>query len=214
LDTLGNILWDRYIVLPDTNLSTYGIVTAVNKDSSFVMVSWGSLYSPNPINAILQTDKLGNVEWWERLPGRPLSNSSFIAQSNLLMEKDGYVIGLYKQIDNIKNIGITRTEADGTIVGIDKKPDIIPERVTLYQNYPNPFNASTKISFRLPTSEEVELSIYNILGKKITTLVHQKFAPGLYHIIWNADQFSSGIYFYRLKISADQILTKRMLLVK
>ena len=83
----------------------------------------------------------------------------------------------------------------------------------LFQNYPNPFNPSTKIKFSLTKQSFISLIIYNLLGKKVTTLVSQNLSPGEHEIIFDARDLPSGLYFYKLK-SADLTITKKMLLIK
>jgi hypothetical protein len=83
----------------------------------------------------------------------------------------------------------------------------------LHQNYPNPFNPKTVISYQLPVSSEVELSISNLLGQKVVTLINRKQNAGKHTIEWNAGSFSSGIYFYHLQ-AGEFVQTKRMLLIK
>ena len=68
----------------------------------------------------------------------------------------------------------------------------------LYQNYPNPFNPKTVISYQLPVSSHVDLSIYNILGQKIATLVNEKQSVGNYKVEFNASDLVSGVYIYKL----------------
>jgi len=69
---------------------------------------------------------------------------------------------------------------------------------SLKPNYPNPFNPSTMINYQLPIISEVDLSIYNMLGEKVTTLVSEKQRAGNYNIKWNAENYASGIYLYKL----------------
>jgi photosystem II stability/assembly factor-like uncharacterized protein len=90
---------------------------------------------------------------------------------------------------------------------------LIPNTAVLQQNYPNPFNPQTTIRYQLTTNNEVDLSIYDISGKKITTLVNDHLNSGNYEIVWNAAGFSSGIYIARLK-RRNSILSKKMLLIK
>ncbi|MCK4312574.1 MAG: T9SS type A sorting domain-containing protein [Candidatus Cloacimonetes bacterium] len=85
-------------------------------------------------------------------------------------------------------------------------------------NYPNPFNPTTMISFSIPEASKVELSIYNIKGQKVKTLVNSKFIKGNHLIIWNGNdesgkQVASGVYFYKLK-AGKYTKTKRMILIK
>jgi hypothetical protein len=74
----------------------------------------------------------------------------------------------------------------------------IPARFSLSQNYPNPFNPVTTISFTIPEASHVTLAIYDILGRRVSTLVNEKYVPGFYHHRWNAGTISSGVYFYRM----------------
>ncbi len=81
------------------------------------------------------------------------------------------------------------------------------------QNYPNPFDPSTNINFTLPSPEFVTLKIYDILGKEVTTLVNEELNAGNYTKTWNANNLSSGVYFY--KLNANKFTeTKKMVLVR
>jgi len=84
----------------------------------------------------------------------------------------------------------------------------------LRQNYPNPFNTSTKISYSLPTSGLVNLTIYDLLGKEIRILVSEFQSAGLYSINFNANKLASGIYFYNLQVGNDFVETRQMLLLR
>ncbi len=78
----------------------------------------------------------------------------------------------------------------------------IPATFSLGQNYPNPFNPSTQISYSVPSSPgRVTLTVYDILGREVATLVNEVKQPGVYHAAWNAANYSSGIYTYRLKFT-------------
>ncbi|MBN1408728.1 MAG: CotH kinase family protein [Calditrichaceae bacterium] len=108
----------------------------------------------------------------------------------------------------------TSIEQDGTIE--------LPNEYNLSQNYPNPFNPSTTIQYNVRAIHEsplqhVQLSIYNVLGQKIVTLVSENQKAGYFKIQWDASRFSSGIYFYRLVIGTgkEQIIkTKKMMLLR
>lgn len=93
-----------------------------------------------------------------------------------------------------------------------------PTSYKLAQNYPNPFNPTTAISYQLPVTSDVKLEIFDILGKKVATLVNGRQAAGAYTYTWNASTSASGIYFYRLQAGAKGIAsfveTKKMMLVK
>ena len=101
--------------------------------------------------------------------------------------------------------------------GIRQIGNEIPGKYELGQNYPNPFNPVTKIKFDIPngqwTTINVQLKIYDILGREVTTLVNEKLSPGTYNVEWNASDYASGIYFYQLK-SGDFLQTKKLILLK
>jgi hypothetical protein len=104
-------------------------------------------------------------------------------------------------------------KADVLMSDIDKHSLEKPDKYYLLQNYPNPFNPKTVISWQLPANSHVNLSIYNILGQKVVTLINEKRGVGTHRVEWNAKNFTSGVYFYRI-IAGDFVKTKRMLLIK
>ena len=75
----------------------------------------------------------------------------------------------------------------------------LPARFSLAQNYPNPFNATTTIKYSLPEETKVAIEIYNILGRKVETLIQEKQAAGSRQVVWNAENQPSGVYFYWIK---------------
>jgi hypothetical protein len=92
--------------------------------------------------------------------------------------------------------------------------EIIPSVYSLEQNYPNPFNPNTVIRFSLPEDvNSVKLTIYNILGEKVTELVNTSLKAGKYQYQWNAGNFATGMYIYELR--TDKFVSvKKMLLLK
>jgi len=100
-----------------------------------------------------------------------------------------------------------------TTVGVNNNNNSIPHEYSLSQNYPNPFNPSTSISFGIPQAGLVKLSIYDITGKLVATLLNGEQEAGNYNVVFDASNFASGMYFY--KIEAGQFTsTKKMVLVK
>jgi hypothetical protein len=94
----------------------------------------------------------------------------------------------------------------------------IPARFALYQNSPNPFNPTTKLSYDLPKAGDVKISVYNVLGQQVRTLVDGYNEAGSYDVIWNGKdnsgaQVASGMYFYRIN-TVEFNETKKMLLLK
>ncbi|MBD3234837.1 MAG: T9SS type A sorting domain-containing protein [candidate division Zixibacteria bacterium] len=91
--------------------------------------------------------------------------------------------------------------------------ELIPTEFALDNAYPNPFNATTTISYQLPVASSVNLDIYNVLGQRVTSLVNGNMEAGYHSVNWDASNYSSGVYFYKLKIG-DKVITKRMTLLK
>ena len=83
----------------------------------------------------------------------------------------------------------------------------------MMQNYPNPFNPQTTIIFRLPENKHVTLTIYDITGREVTTLVDGYQYAGEHSVIWSAVNMPTGVYFYRL-VAGSYTTVRRMLLVK
>jgi len=100
-------------------------------------------------------------------------------------------------------------------VGVNTSNNQVPETFALQQNYPNPFNPSTKIRYDIPkqSSGETTLKVYDQLGREVATLVNEKLNPGSYEINWDATDYASGVYYYKL-VSGSFTETKKMVLVK
>jgi len=124
---------------------------------------------------------------------------------------------------------VTSRKSDGTILigthgrgafvgkvdngtGVDIH-SVLAAQYKLYQNYPNPFNPTTAISFQLPAYSHVKLKVFDLLGREVATLVNEEKAPGNYEVIFNAQNLSSGIYFYRMEAGSFS-QTKKLLFLK
>jgi len=118
------------------------------------------------------------------------------------------------QIKSNDNLFWIDTLRFGIITKLDEVSKSHPVHFGLNQNYPNPFNSSTVISYQLPKSSNVDLSVYNLLGQKVATLVSQYQQAGRYDVAWDATGFNSGIYFYRLKTPDGFKKTRKLVLLK
>jgi len=102
--------------------------------------------------------------------------------------------------------------------GVDNGVRGIPNSFTLSQNYPNPFNSSTLIAFSVPEAGYTSLVIYDLMGRRIRTLLENNIAPGEYNVLWDGkDDWGidavSGTYFYRLT-STNRTENKKMLVIR
>lgn len=98
-------------------------------------------------------------------------------------------------------------------VYMNSQSGVIPVKFALGQNYPNPFNPSTTIEYNVPIRANVDISIYNILGQKIATIINTPHEPGSHKVSWNSPGVSSGIYFYRM-LAGSFSATNRLVVLK
>jgi hypothetical protein len=99
------------------------------------------------------------------------------------------------------------------LTGIAGNENELPTVFKLYNNYPNPFNPTTSIKYDVPQNTFVKLSVYDILGKLVTSLVNQDMQPGRYEAVWDARNYASGTYIYKLETN-NFTDVKKMILVK
>jgi len=200
----------------------------------------------NYINFVVDPDSSGGLnlhfngsdsaEWKASVIGYSSTNSEYFAEFNLDSQQSGNLeFHNWNDFDNIIMIPavVTKTTGsfnysysaiyDSTLTEVKEQPDLVPHSFALSQNHPNPFNPFTTIQFRVGSLEFGEpihatLSIYNILGQKVKTLVDGKMLPGNYQVSWNGEddkgeKVGSGIYFYRFE-AGDYSETKKMILIK
>jgi hypothetical protein len=134
-----------------------------------------------------------------------ISNGDFLfvggADFNLVSGEDAYVL----RTDSTLNAP--------PLIGVKTKEKIIPTQFNIHQNKPNPFNSSTDVIYEVPALSHVKVSIYDVLGREIAVLVNQKQHAGKYEVVWDATNFPSGVYFYKL-IADNYTQTKKMVLTK
>jgi hypothetical protein len=104
-------------------------------------------------------------------------------------------------------------DGSNIVVGVDETQFEIPKTYSISQNYPNPFNPVTQIEFTIPAPERVTISLFDILGRKVATLVDKDYASGTFTLTVDGSKLSSGNYFYRME-AGDFVATKKMLLLK
>jgi hypothetical protein len=121
-------------------------------------------------------------------------------------------------LNSDSTITVSLTGFSNNMTGISPISINVPSKFALYQNYPNPFNPATKIKFDVPSNVKrlastAKLIIYDITGKEIIVLLNEYLAPGTYEISFNAENLSSGMYFYKLT-SGDFTEIKTAVLIK
>ena len=141
-------------------------------------------------------------------PGPPDQNNIWGKPVGVTSDRYG---NLYVSSDWINHL-ILRVEYQGEGTAVEEGPRVLPLAVSLEQNYPNPFNPETVITYHLSMDSDVNLSIYNILGQKVATLVDQKQAAGEHIVKWAAKGFSGGIYIYKVRAGSFEHSRKMLLL--
>jgi len=153
----------------------------------------------NSQSLILRTDN-GGDNWTEQIS--PTNNR--LTSILCLNSNHGIAVGV--------NGAILRTTTGGSSF-VSKISGEIPKYYCLSQNYPNPFNPSTNIRYQVKNAGIVKISVYDMLGKEIETLVNEKQSPGTYEVSWNGSAFPSGTYFYKIT-AGDFSEIRKMVLIK
>ncbi len=126
-------------------------------------------------------------------------------------DNDGFAYlgtaGTIAMIGNNGIYGIFKSK-NKIITDIKNQGILSPKVFSLSQNYPNPFNPTTKIEFSIPQTSLVSLKVYDVLGREIATFIYEEKPEGVYNIIFNGSNLSSGVYFYQLK-SGNFVETKK-----
>ena len=153
---------------------------------------------------ILKTTNAGGT-WTKLLLPSGIDSSVTFGRMTFRSASTGWVIG----DDGI----ILKTTNGGVVVGVRPIGNTIPTKFSLSQNYPNPFNPSTNIKFTLPKTTSTKLTIFDINGREVKTILNDILQAGEYKINFNADNMTSGVYFYRLwtEYYSD---SKKMILIK
>jgi hypothetical protein len=130
---------------------------------------------------------------------------------NTLLIHSKRIANLYLQEFKARYIGAGGK--DSILVSVRKNVNDIPESFELAQNFPNPFNPATTIQFQIPIRTEVTLSVFDLLGREVATLTSGVMNPGTYSVLWDAGEFPSGVYLYRLT-TAQNVQVRKLVLLK
>lgn len=200
---------------PDSTAAVYVAYASNYNDASIVEVNGTNItnpttgiYPPDPSDAMIRAGVHGAFgDHWFTFPDTLLhAGDNQVELSIRITGNNTYADIMYDYV---------RLEAWGTYTITDVRDIHVsnPSQFELYQNYPNPFNPTTNIEYHISHSGFVSLTVYDVLGRRITTLVNEFQKPGNYKVQFNGTSLPSGVYFYRLK-SGSFSKTKKMLLVE
>ncbi|MFH2036688.1 MAG: lectin-like protein [Candidatus Zixiibacteriota bacterium] len=190
-------VYGRNIKVDNTNLEDYSVIEARTTDGT---VCGRGIYSGN----MLKFTPVYGYDEYQATTAKYASNSETVE----LYVND---IRVYPDI-TFGQMG-DRIEINELSTSKNGNSGLKPNDYQLHQNYPNPFNPKTIIQFDLPAAGDVQLTVYNIAGQRVATLVDERLEAGAHQIEWIASDIATGIYFYH--IEADQFSdTKKMTLLK
>ncbi len=205
---VGNSVHLSWLANTESDLANYQIY----RDASPLI----NVDSDHLIATVLLTDQ-------NRYDGTD-SDSEFVAYVDTLESRQSNYYYAVHATDQFGAVSASSEVLEITLTDVEDAPDLLPENFILNQNYPNPFNATTAIVYSLPNigaqPAMVRLTIYNILGQEVRTLVDQPQAVGKHIAYWDGRDYTgrdvaSGVYFYSLRISGiDFVKNRRMVLVK
>jgi photosystem II stability/assembly factor-like uncharacterized protein len=205
-----SVRWNfRVVITP----SAPNLVTPLNNSTNqpaTVFLDWDSLAAANTYRIQLATDSLFNSIVFD---------TSSVSRSYLQM-RPSILLANVKYYWRVNATNLAGTGSWSVIwnfrinpTGIYQYSSEVPKEFKLHNNYPNPFNPSTKIRFDNPKYSDVKISVYDISGRLINQIVNEKLNAGSYELTWNANNYASGVYFYRIEAGSFTDV-KRMLLVK
>ncbi len=181
-----------------------------NRDTSSIkpmsslssLVSTGSIFLAGTYEGKVFISEHVGQSWKDISDGLPKSYILSIAQDSADLYVGTFGCGIWKRplTEIITNVD-------------DKRVSSNPVTFALLQNYPNPFNPTTNFGFRIADFGFASLKVYDVLGQVVATLLNEVKQPGEYYVQWDASNFPSGIYFYKLS-TGKFIDTKKMMLIK
>lgn len=197
---------------PDSDLS-FTWSEAIDPRDNKVVYIW-QVGSDEEFDSLLVNLNVGNAAMANFTVGEV---DSILAHAGV--EEGDSITVYHRAISSNGSLNITGPSASvdlirGTITSVDEDQRTIPDKLVLHQNYPNPFNPSTVITFELPEQEVVTLTIFDLLGREVATLIdNEAMEAGSYNVEFTAGNLSSGHYFYTLSTETSAI-TKQMLFIK
>jgi hypothetical protein len=207
-DSEGEILWTRSHGGFEDDIGQSGQQTF---DGGYIIAGYTWSFGQGDRDAyIVRTDSNGDTLWTKTFGGIDIDYGRSIHETY----DGGYVMTGYTYSfgQGDADIFLVKINSDQTGITDDVYQEY-PGAISLGQNYPNPFNASTMIKYSLPRASDVKIYIYDILGREIQTLVEHEQPAGYHQIVWDAGDYSTGVYFLRLQ-AGNYTVSKRLTIIK
>lgn len=153
---------------------------------------------------------------WKRMVNIPDEWGIHLVDSNFkrsLNMKESTEYDFYFDLDKKESQERFYIQVSRNVKSSGEEKGVIPNSFALKQNYPNPFNPVTIIEYELPIHTNVKIEVFDILGRRVKTIINERKQPGIYSVSFNAGNLSSGTYFYRIK-AGDFMQIKSMMIIK
>lgn len=204
-DNDGNILWTR--TYGDDREDSGGCL-ALMPDGGYVIGGSRARWDTGWDVFVIRTDSLGNEEW-----SRDFGEAGDDRGMGVTCGFDGgIVVAGWTSSYGGGWLDVYLIKFEGFAVSVDNETTL-PGSASLEQNYPNPFNAKTEIGYFIPYDGHVSLTIFDVLGRKIESLIDEAQKAGNHNVVWNAGDNPSGIYFYTIR-AGESRETRRMAVLK
>jgi alpha-N-arabinofuranosidase len=192
-------------------------IRSENGDKLYVFVTNRSLQDAYDLNVSVHED-------WEIQSAHQvmLSSTDPFREQTSWTSRNGFSLdsGAVQMNENATTVtmaaaSVVRLEMDveNTVTSIADGDSDLPRKVGLGQNYPNPFNPTTTIPYTLPSATNVKIEVFNVMGQRVTTLLDRRQQAGHHSVSWNAENMSSGVYYYKLTTGGETRI-QSMTLVK
>ncbi len=207
VDNEGEVIWERMF---DGGEYDGGSSLRLTKDGGYVIAGYFGRDFDTYDLCVIKTDGDGNEQWSQTIGGELNDWGNSIRQT----VDSGYIIAGMTESYGAGNydVWLVRLDADGVLVdgmGENQLGDF-----TLYPPSPNPFNQRLVISFELKDASEIKLSVYDVLGREIQSLVTGHSSLGKHCVVWNASGVGSGVYFVRLMVDGGWSMERKVVLMK
>ena len=197
------------------DIATYGHVNVLGSSSIAIrLIRTQNVLSPPWESSICDINSCYGSDVDTAIATYPVGSSEISVHFYNLTQIQGYGIVTIKaeRVSNPSENYSATFKGSTFPVSIKQISEVV-EGFKLNQNYPNPFNPNTKIGFSIPQAGYVDLRVYDILGREVKVLLSQQLSIGEYEVDFDAKNFASGMYYYRLQ-TGDNVSVKKMTLVK
>ncbi len=215
VDTINHSVYNHSGYVPNGDLRLWFKLDADSGDSWTVIGDTSSLPMAAKVNYVYQSYVLGVLSTIKRFdfyyvfgPESLWAVSQHLAEGFGVVREDAEFV----PYNLLLRGAIIDSVQYGHVTAVQNKK-LVPQDMTLHQNYPNPFNPTTTIRYELPVAANVELSVYDILGRVVKKLVDEHQPAGRYEVQFDASGLSSGVYVYELK-TGKSVLRRRMVLMR